>query len=782
MALCALGACLFLSAGARIEAAESILPAGSDPPSLVSGHFPDRMHEFIWKNWNLVAPEKLAAILGANAQDIIAVADSMGLPPAAAIPPAQQGRDYYMLIRRNWHLLPYEQLLQLVEMTPERLAFALREDDALYQKLGRLKPQCDPLRYSPPDEAARNRSGEIKRIVAEEFGDALARPAEPRFTFLQQFQQRAVPSAVTDAHAAGSSQDAQLRFIYSYFAAFGDPLANARLDPYPDGLLQQLSALGINGVWLSVILRDMAPGGDAFPEFGAGHEQRLANLRSLTERASKFGIGVYLYLNEPRARPASFFEVEGRAGMAGIGAGDGFRTMCTSHPAVRKWLGDAVAHIFSQVPDLAGIFTITTGEAVTSCASYGDRPSCPRCKDRTDAEIVAEVNATLEEGVHRVSPNAKVIAWDWEWHNHGDVREIIDRLPKSVWVMSVSEWDLPLRRGGTETTVGEYSVSAVGPGPKAIRHWNWAKEAQLKTVAKVQLNNSWELSTVPYLPVMELVAEHCHNLASRGLDGMMLSWTLGGFPSPNLEIASRFQHSSPAPSPAETAHESAIPEVDAVLDALATQNYGEHGAAQARKAWHAFSTAFQEYPFHHSVMYFSPVHLGPSNPLYREKTGYTATMTGIPYDDLTTWRGPYPVDTFIAQFEKTAQGWQSGIPPLKAAGDAVPPERADGARAELRYAHVAAIHFQSVANQARFIVARDKLADAAQSLTDEEREALRNDIRNILRSEIDLAHQLFPLAQEDSRIGFEAANQYFYVPLDLVAKIINCRWLLNDFS
>ena len=37
-------------------------------------------------------------------------------------------------------------------------------------------------------------------------------------------------------------------------------------------------------------------------------------------------------------------------------------------------------------------------------------------------------------------------------------------------------------------------MSAVGPGPRAQRHWTEAKEAGLKTVAKVQLNNTWELS------------------------------------------------------------------------------------------------------------------------------------------------------------------------------------------------------------------------------------------------------------------------------------------------
>src|SRR5258706_12973998 len=113
--------------------------------------------------------------------------------------------------------------------------------------------------------------------------------------------------------------------------------------------------------------------------------------------------------------------------------------------------------------------------------------------------------------------------------------------------MSVSEWSFPLSRGGVKTAVGEYSISAVGPGPRAIREWGLAKAAGLGRVAKVQVNNSWELSAVPYLPVMDLVAEHCERLASAGIGGMKLSRSPGGHPSPHLEIARRFS-AGPAPT------------------------------------------------------------------------------------------------------------------------------------------------------------------------------------------------------------------------------------------
>ena len=39
----------------------------------------------------------------------------------------------------------------------------------------------------------------------------------------------------------------------------------------------------------------------------------------------------------------------------------------------------------------------------------------------------------------------------------------------------------------------------------------------LKTLAKVQVNNSWECSAVPYLPVPDLVEEHLDRLEKAGV-------------------------------------------------------------------------------------------------------------------------------------------------------------------------------------------------------------------------------------------------------------------------
>ncbi len=758
------GICVLLLCGTVYGAApDVVLPEGSSPAPVVDRHFPDRVHEFVWRNWNAVEPSKLAKILETSVDNVNALAASMGLPPAATIPPEMKTRGYGALIRRNWHLLPYEQLLELVEMTPERLAFALREDDFLWVKLGRVKPKCEPLRYQAPGEAARRRAAEIRRVVGADFGEEIGRPAEPRFEFVRRLSSL-LPSAAPST--PGEEQPVSLRFVYSYLAVYGDPLRDPKLDPYPDGFLQRLSAVGVNGIWLHVVLRDLAPGGTAFPEFGAEHERRLANLRVLVQRAKKYGVGVYLYMNEPRAMPTSFFK--NRPGMGGVRE-EGFTALCTSHPTVRQWMADALAYVFRQVPDLGGVYAITASENLTNCASHGAWRSCERCKGRTDTDILAEVAAVLEEGVHRSSPKAKVILSDWGWRGHGDAVAIIARLPRSAWLMSVSEWAKPIERGGIATKVGEYSISAVGPGPRAPRHWAAARQAGLRTAAEIQFNNTCEIASVPYLPVMDLVAEHLHNLAPARLDGMLIGWTMGGHPSPNFELA-RQMNRTPAP------------EIPAVLDALARERFGSEGAPHARKAWTLMSDAYRQYPFHVSVVYTAPVQIGPANPIYPSKTGYGATMWGIPYDDLNGWRGPYPPEVFAAQFEKMAKGWEPGIAELQRAVERTPPDRRGEGQADLRFARAAAIKFQAVANQAHLVLARDALATTPNTLSPEKRRDLRAEMKRRLESEIVLARQLFTLAQQDSRIGFEPSCQYFYLPLDLVEKVVNCRWLLEHLE
>src|SRR5688572_8733914 len=209
--------------------ASATLPAGPGPDPVPFPHFPNRLSAFIWRNWPLVPAETLAKVVQATAAQTRELAEAMGLARQPRITRDQLERSSLTIIRRNWHVLPYGQLLTLLGWTEEQLAYTLREDDFLYIKLGSLKPRCAAIRYEKPEDAS-----PIREIVGLEFKRQKSR--EPLFTFLKDLSR---------ASAANPPATSGLRLCYSYFALYGDPLLDPRLDPYPDGFLARLAASGV---------------------------------------------------------------------------------------------------------------------------------------------------------------------------------------------------------------------------------------------------------------------------------------------------------------------------------------------------------------------------------------------------------------------------------------------------------------------------------------------------------------------------------------------------------
>ncbi|MCK5814950.1 MAG: hypothetical protein KAH07_03300, partial [Flavobacteriaceae bacterium] len=353
------------------------------------------------------------------------------------------------------------------------------------------------------------------------------------------------------------------------------------------------------------------------------------------------------------------------------------------------------------------------------------------------------------------------------WGKNRWAADIIGKLPDNVYHMSVSEWSKPLHLDGIDATVGEYSMSVVGPGPRALRLWDIAKKRKLKTIAKIQVNNTWEMSAIPYLPVMNLVAEHIKNLQNEDINGLMLSWSLGGYPSPNMELVQYIMD-----NPSKNISQSLLE--------IANNRYGEDSAQDIVKGWEAFSSAFTEFPYGLGI-YYAPMNYGASNPLYAEPTGKEATMLGFPFDDLDKWRGIYPVEVLASQFEKLANGWKKGLPNFeKAITNAKLPAYKENALEDYRFATAAWIHFKSTANQIRFTMARNSLL--AKDLDQKVIEAKLKIIKDIVIDEKQLAIKMYQISKEDSRIGYEASNHYYYFPLDFAEKVINCEHILQTYQ
>jgi hypothetical protein len=726
------------------------LPTGDRPSPLKLSHFPTSQQAVVWRNWGLVDPERIASALGTTSTIVETMGKDMGLaPPPVPGDPRHRfsRRGYLTIIRANWHLLPFEQILALLEWDPDRMHRTLLEEDFLWNKLGRHKPDTPPIRYRELTTAETERTAELKDVTLKHFPSTDSTQVSPPFSFLDAFD--------SSPGAAGLNPPEKrtgLRIIHSYFGSAGDVLLNTdRLDPYPSGLLAAYARVGINAIWLHGILYQLYPWRPA-GELSRGFEKRLENLRALVERADAWGIKTFLYLNEPRGLPEDLYGDHPH--LRGASHPDYLAcALCTSNGEVLKYLEEASASLFSRVPGLGGAITITMSENLTHCHSKGFGETCPRCRDRSVGDVIAETNSAIARGIHSAAPSARVIAWNWAWKfsaapkTHDWTTDVLKRIPTDIALMCTSEEGMPVEFGNDRANVLDYSISQVGPGEKAKRSWRYARENGNETVAKVQMNNTWELAAVPYLPVPYLTKRHLGNLKDIGIDRLMLSWTLGGYPSMNLKL------------------------LDKGIEELSVEMFGPSAAATVRKAWRLFSSAFEEFPFNIQTAYYAPQNFGPMNLLFGDPTNYRATMVGFPYDDLESWAGAFSPETLERQFDLLAGKWSEGLTELDRAMAVVSPDFGKGLQDHIEVAAAAYCHFRSSLLQMRFVRLRGiPTGEALDSVV------------SVLHEEIDLAKRLFDIVGRDSRIGFEASNHYFYTRNDLREKVLNCENLLEFYN
>ena len=104
-------------------------------PAIDYSYFPSRLHSFVFRNWTCVPVGRLAQTVGATEEQIRSVASMMGLPEQGKVEGAWKDKGYITVLRRNWHMLDYPQLLVLLGMSAEELEFKLIADDFLYINL-----------------------------------------------------------------------------------------------------------------------------------------------------------------------------------------------------------------------------------------------------------------------------------------------------------------------------------------------------------------------------------------------------------------------------------------------------------------------------------------------------------------------------------------------------------------------------------------------------------------------------------------------------------------------
>ncbi|MBE6394087.1 MAG: hypothetical protein E7044_08560 [Lentisphaerae bacterium] len=724
----------------------SELPSGKTIQPLELPHFPDRCHAVIWRNWGLVPVARLADVLHTATENVSRAAEKMGLPGNPEVSPRWLKYGYQTIIRNNWHILSYKQLLKLLDWSPEHLALILKEEDFLWQKLGAGKPDVPEVCFQPLSPEQELAAQKIRKTVAHYFPNYTTEYLEEPFCFEKHFSLK--PLNV-------EQEQFEFNFIHPYSAGCGDVFLSDLEQTIPDSLLEQYAAMGVKGIWLHAVLYLLVPVPGA-EQFSENWEMRRKSLKALVDRCLKYGLKLYLYLNEPRAMPLAFYDLKPHWAGKDVPALETKMICTTRSEEPLQYLEQAMYELWSDISGLGGAFCITMSENPTNCHYRFLSSECPYCSQTTPEKLIAEILHAMERGMHRAAPEAKMIVYDWEWRQVPEdrlnvekevafVSRVLPLLPENIYLATVSENALDIDICNTQFRLSDYSVSLIGPSEKSKAIWREADKLGIPVTAKIQANNSWELSSVPYIPVPYLIWEHLENLKKAGVRGLMLSWTLGGYPGGNLELI----NSSP--------------------EECAARKFHPALAEKVCRAWKCFSDAFREYPFSQSLLYTGPANYGPKNLLFLQPSGRNVTMIGFPWDGINAWKGPYSKEILREQFRLMTEKWSCGLKLLEEVRSSVAAQELSDFQDILTVSQAAYCHLKSAYLQICFICLRDSDPD-------------KEKMTAVLDEEIILAQKLAEICRRDSRIGFEASNHYFYSLNDLLEKVISCCFIKENIS
>jgi hypothetical protein len=549
---------------------------------------------------------------------------------------------------------------------------------------------------------------------------------------------------------------------------------------YPDEYLNKIAHAGMNGIWVTGLFNRLLAS-RVLPELGPP-THRLDKLKRLVKRAQRYGIKVYLFCIEPRAVPrdhpvfAAHQEIRGAYGY-------GEQSLCVSTPLVQEYIREMMRELFRAVPDLGGVINIFNGERATTCWLNEEYvQTCPRCRLRTQADVLSDDLNYFMEGIRQAHSNAKLLAWAYGIRPT-DISPFMQRLNKEVaWLDNFDHGTVKVV-DGHRIVIDEYSLSTVGPS-KAFEDVAIAQvKANRPVYAKIQTGTTYELSSVPYIPVPPVVYDKLAIMHALRIKGSMMTWIIGGYPSNMLKVAGEASFAPLCPR-------------EELLERLAALDWGPQNAKTVREVWEHFSETFHLYLSSVPVFYYGPITRCPSYKLHLEKEpdlalpynwGLTRQRQRQPYeDDVERWMGtrkrvpawarkaqdglqrgtdPLTPEDFIRSFRDMAIRWSKGLDRLR---PLVHGENAVHLQREYLVAAAIGIQFSSAANVIEFYTLRDRLLTAQK----DEENGLINQMLVDVQDDIKLAHEMQNYVEMDSVIGFESEMYgYSYSPALLDEKV-----------
>jgi len=548
---------------------------------------------------------------------------------------------------------------------------------------------------------------------------------------------------------------------------------------YPEHYLNKLAHDGVNGLWLTIEFMDICKT-SLISEVDPGREQRLAKLRATVAACRRYGINVYIFCIEPRVMGINHPLLVAHPELGGMTVGRGSKLFCPFPEISQTYLYEAVNDIFTEVPHLGGLINISFGERSTTCLSGADNDwniACDNCSDKEPGEILGASMSAMARGMHDANPKAQLVSWLYVPENGtGLVRDLtpLRNLAKHTPPGVITQ--INFESGGTkvqlgkERHAGDYWLSYVGPSAIYRDTAAGVGESKGELGAKLQACNSFEASTIPYVPAPSNLYQKYGTMRELGVTSVMQCWYIGNLPSVMNRAAASALPFAPE----------GLSEADFLLQ-LAQRDWGPEHAPTVVKAWQRFTEAYDHYPLTNAMQYYGPMHDGIGWPLHLKPVHINLSpvwkLEYPPAGDRIgeAFSGSHSLEEMLTLCGQMSETWQEGLEILAT----LKPQFSDEPNRELDITNAEALglHFRTGYNILRFYRLREQLlynpGDQGAALLDE--------LRAIVEEEIENATAMKVLCARNPYLGFQAeAEGYQYFPAYLDWRIDQLRGVLKN--
>jgi hypothetical protein len=386
-----------------------------------------------------------------------------------------------------------------------------------------------------------------------------------------------------------------------------------------DDAFRMLAHSGVNGMtiygdWLLYV------NSDTYPELNCpDYEQNIGILREAAERAMKYGVQLYyvpispklaydnpLFIRLPEARGAKISPGLNRDAKP-------IHNLCSSHEPTLAFIGEVMANLFKEVPQLGGLNLIIGGESYYHCfmrpdktgLAPGQKTNCPRCAGRTAEDTVNGLLKATAEAVHRQKPEAPVAAWPYSafiWSSDPAQLELLRGMDPQVAFLNTIDKDEWAPKEGYRKKIWDYSIDYTGPASNLLKQADILNERGMDLFVKTETALGIECIQYPYMPSLQRLAEKWSHVASMNPKGVLQSWMFFGFWGSRAEELGWWTSWRPDKP------------VEEVLSAMAARDFGTLGPDMVR-VWAKLSEAVSHLPY--IANYFTgPEYIGPAHPLF----------------------------------------------------------------------------------------------------------------------------------------------------------------------